>query len=100
NPALSRFYLSTLRSVAQKNVLRIHPNIKRCICKRCEAHLVPGVSCTLESENRSRRGKAWAEVMVVRCGGCGVVKRFPVGREKNRKGKGKLGDEEERNPGE
>ncbi|KAF8426583.1 RNAse P Rpr2/Rpp21/SNM1 subunit domain-containing protein, partial [Tirmania nivea] len=93
NPALSRFYLSILRSIAQKNVLKIHPNIKRSICKRCEVHLVPGVSCTLECENRSRGGrKAWAEVLVVRCGGCGAAKRFPVGRGK--KGKGKGGKEE------
>ena len=73
-------------------MLRIHPNIKRCICKRCEAQLVPGVSCTLESENKSRGGrKAWAEVVVVRCRGCGGVKRFPVGR--GGKGKGKEKEE-------
>ena len=48
----------------------------------------------LESENRSRGGrKAWAEVMVARCVGCGGVKRFPVGKGKNRKGKGGKEDE-------
>ena len=80
NPALSRFYINTLRSISMKSVLRLHPNIKRTMCKRCDAHLIPGVTSTIYSENRSKGGrKPWAEVLVVRCIGCGSVKRFPVG---------------------
>ncbi|KAF8468983.1 hypothetical protein BDZ91DRAFT_80901 [Kalaharituber pfeilii] len=41
---LSRFYLSTARSIARKSVLRMAPSLKRSICKRCETHLVAGVS--------------------------------------------------------
>ena len=80
NPALSRFYINTLRRISMKSVLRLHPNMKRTMCKRCDAHLIPGVTSTVYSENQSKEGhKPWAEMLVVHCDGCGSVKRFPIG---------------------
>lgn len=82
---LSRFYLSHLRSIAMKSVIRLDPSIKRKICKRCDAFLVPGVSCTECIENKSKDGKKpWADVLIVECGACGAVKRFPVGMDERR----------------
>lgn len=79
---LSRFYLSTARTVAQKSVLRLSPSLKQTICRRCDALLIPGTSSTHRVENNSRGGrKSWADVLVVECNACGTVKRFPVGME-------------------
>lgn len=87
NTPLSRFYLSNARAVAKKSVLRISPAIKRTICKRCDALLIPGTTSTHRVENNSRNGrKPWADVLVVECEGCGAVKRFPVGMEAKKKG--------------
>jgi len=88
---LSRFYLTHLRSVAKKSVLRLDPSIKRTICKRCDTLLVPGVSCEHRVENKSKNGrKKWADVLIVECKVCWSVKRFPVGMDgwkaKNRAG--------------
>ncbi|KAI5805852.1 RNAse P Rpr2/Rpp21/SNM1 subunit domain-containing protein, partial [Geopyxis carbonaria] len=91
---LSRLYVGTLRSVAKKNVLRLAPELKRTLCKRCDAVLVPGVTAETRRENKSKGGrKGWAEVVVVECRACGGVKRFAVGMEgfvrREKKGAGK-----------
>ncbi|KAF9955058.1 hypothetical protein BGZ70_010374, partial [Mortierella alpina] len=46
----ARFYASTLREIGRKNVIRIDPVIKRSICLRCEAVLVPYVSSEVRIE--------------------------------------------------
>jgi ribonuclease P protein subunit RPR2 len=103
---LSKFYVSHLRSIAKKNVLRLDPAVKRTICKRCEALLIPGVSCRERIENQSKGGKKrWADVLVVECNTCGTVKRFPVGMDEFKATKGQLKyrpkgkEEEEIQPG-
>lgn len=86
NTSLSRFYLSNARAVAKKSVLRISPAVKRTICKRCDALLIPGATSTHSIVNDSRNGrKPWADVLVVECNGCGAVKRFPIGMETRKK---------------
>ena len=88
--SLARFYLTTLRSVAKKNVLRLDPAVKRTICKRCDSLLVPGVSCVHRIENKSSGGrKPWADVLVIECNACGTVKRFPVGMDELKMKRGK-----------
>jgi len=85
---LSRNLVSTARTVAKKAVIRFDPSIKRTWCRRCDAVLVPGVSCEHRVENLSRGGrKAWADVLIVRCWGCGCLKRFPVGSVAHGKGR-------------
>ncbi|RPB01879.1 Rpr2-domain-containing protein, partial [Choiromyces venosus 120613-1] len=96
SPNLSRNLVSTARTVAKKAVIRFDPSIKRTWCKRCNAVLVPGVSCEHRVDNLSRGGrKAWADVLIVRCWGCGCLKRFPVGRGKGGKGGDEAGRAEE-----
>lgn len=91
---LSRFYLSTARTVAQKSVLRLSPNLKQTICRRCDALLIPGTTSTHRIENNSRGGrKSWADVLVVGCNACGTVKRFPVGMEAKKRPGWKLWSE-------
>ena len=93
--ALSRHLVTHLRSVSLKTQIRLAPDIKRSICKRCNALLIPGTTSAPRIENASRGGKKpWADVLVVECLACGTVKRFPVGARKRAKRNGKgAGDE-------
>jgi ribonuclease P protein subunit RPR2 len=71
---------SQLRAVSLKAQVRLSPDMKRSICKRCNTVLIPGRSSTSFIENKSRNGKKpWADVLVIQCNFCGGQKRFPVG---------------------
>ncbi|KAF2839794.1 Rpr2-domain-containing protein [Patellaria atrata CBS 101060] len=81
---LHRYYLATARITARKAVVRISPSVKRTMCKRCDTLLVPGKTSRLRIENASKGGsKPWADVLVVECLECGMLKRFPVGQNSN-----------------
>ncbi|KAF9578272.1 hypothetical protein BGW38_006023 [Lunasporangiospora selenospora] len=41
----ARFFASTMREIGRKNVVRIGPSIKQTVCQRCEAVLIPAISC-------------------------------------------------------
>jgi len=70
NTQLARFYLDLMKSVSAKVVMRLQPDIKRTICKKCSALLVPGVTATVRMKGRRQKH------MVVTCIDCGRVKRF------------------------
>lgn len=75
--------ISHLRSVSLKGQIRLSPAMKHSICKGCDAVLVPGSTSSVRLENKSRGGKKpWADVLIITCCLCGVVKRFPVGAKK------------------
>ena len=89
---LSRLYTAHLRSVALRSTIRLTPSLKHTICKRCDTHLTPGVSCNTFLENKSRAGrKPWADVLVRQCDACGAVKRFPVGAKRQVRGENRRG---------
>ncbi|XP_048450331.1 ribonuclease P protein subunit p21, partial [Rhincodon typus] len=71
NEELVRFYCHTQRTISKRLVLRQDPSVKRTVCKRCSALLVPGITATVRQ--RGRRHKS----TVVRCLACGLTKRFP-----------------------
>lgn len=74
---------SHLRGVSLKSQVRLSHNLKRSICKCCNAVLIPGCTSTTGIENQSRGGKKpWADVLVIECNTCGSKKRFPVGSER------------------
>ena len=80
---LSRLYVSQLRSISRKAVIRLAPEMKHTICKGCDALLRPGLTSTVQVENASRRKrKPHADVLVISCDTCGAVKRFPVGAKR------------------
>jgi ribonuclease P protein subunit RPR2 len=83
---LSRQYLSQMRGVSRKSQLRLPVDIKHSVCKRCDALLISGSTCTEEIENRSSgKRKPWADVLVVRCTTCATPKRFPRGHKRSTK---------------
>ncbi|KAI8598644.1 hypothetical protein EDD21DRAFT_381920 [Dissophora ornata] len=66
----ARFYASTLREVGRKNVIRIGPAIKRSICLRCEAILIPSISCEVRIQALPQLHTA------VTCTACGAFRRY------------------------
>ncbi|XP_077464302.1 ribonuclease P protein subunit p21 [Stigmatopora argus] len=70
NVELARFYCFTQRTVAKRLVLRQDHSIKRTICKKCYALLIPGVTAT----TRQRRKKGKRHLTVMRCLSCKCTK--------------------------
>lgn len=82
---------SDLHTVSRKAQLRLSADLKRSMCKSCNAVLVPGHTATQVIENLSRCGKKpWADVLVVSCNRCGSQKRLPVGAKRQPKKKARL----------
>lgn len=76
----SRRLLSHLRGISLKSQIRLTPNMKHSVCKRCDSLLLAGNTSNSLIENKSRGGKKpWADVLVVTCNLCGMEKRFPTG---------------------
>ena len=77
---LSQLYVSQLRSISHKSVIRLSSDMKRAMCKRCNTVLEPGSTATVITENASRNGrKPHANILVIKCNACGASKRFPDG---------------------
>lgn len=75
---LSKAYMRSMDLVAKKAVLKLHPSIKRSVCKECSGLLIPGVTCKLRLENPSKSKLPSCQVLAVTCE-CGHVKRYPIG---------------------
>lgn len=71
--------LTHLRGVSRKTQIRLTPEVKHTMCKRCDSLLVPGKSSHEAIVNPSKDGaKPWADVFEICCHRCGTIKRFPV----------------------
>ncbi|KAG8671537.1 hypothetical protein FPOAC1_004787 [Fusarium poae] len=76
---LSRQAVADLRAVTQKAQIRQSPAMKQTMCKFCDTLQIEGDTCISTVENASKEGrKPWADVLTVKCGTCGHVKRYPV----------------------
>ncbi|CAG9995846.1 unnamed protein product [Clonostachys byssicola] len=83
---LSRQYLSNMRSVSLKAVIRQSRDMKQEVCKFCDTLQIDGETCHSTVENLSKGGrKPWADVLVVRCASCGHAKRYPVSAPKQKR---------------
>ncbi|XP_046362934.2 ribonuclease P protein subunit p21-like [Haliotis rufescens] len=69
--SLCRYYIHTLKTLAKRQVLRLHPDMRRTLCKMCSVLLLPGVTA------RVRTGKKQIKLTQVTCLECGASKRFP-----------------------
>lgn len=77
--ALSRRFISDLRSVSLKAQIHLSPAMKHSICKRCNIMLIDGSTCVTHIENKSKKGrKPWADILVRRCESCSQERRFPL----------------------
>lgn len=84
--ALSRKMISDLKTVSLKIQVRLSPAFKHSMCKRCDALLIEGSTCTTEIENKSKgRKKPWADIMVRKCTNCGCKKRYPINTDRQQR---------------
>ncbi|EEB05300.1 RNase P subunit Rpr2 [Schizosaccharomyces japonicus yFS275] len=90
---LARQYASTIRSISQKNVLRVHPHIKRTICKRCDTPFVYGKTCRVSYEISSAK-KPELDRVLRTCAVCGATKRFSDRPAKKRTKQGQVAQAE------
>ena len=90
-PPLALQLGADLHTVSRKAQLRLSVDLKRSMCKSCNAILVPGRTATQEIVNQSKGGKKpWADVLVVSCYRCGSKKRMPVGAKRQPKKRDRL----------
>ena len=76
----SRRLVNSLNAVSRKGLVRLTPEMRRTLCKRCDSLLLPGISSIHSIENTSKDGKKpWADVVCIECSSCGARKRFPIG---------------------
>jgi ribonuclease P protein subunit RPR2 len=81
----SRNLLTQLRAVSLKSQIRLTPELKQSFCRRCDSLLIPGKTSNTAIANSSRHGnKPWADILLVKCGFCGAVRRFPIGQKVGR----------------
>ncbi|KAK3533281.1 hypothetical protein QTP70_014318 [Hemibagrus guttatus] len=73
NIELARFYCFTQKTIAKRLVLRQDPSVKRTMCRKCCALLIPGVTATV----RQRKGSQKQCATLIRCLSCGQTKKFP-----------------------
>ncbi|RUO95424.1 RNAse P Rpr2/Rpp21/SNM1 subunit domain-containing protein [Jimgerdemannia flammicorona] len=50
---LGRFYVNSMKTVGKRLVLRLDPNLKRTICKRCDTLLIPSVTSRIRIKRTS-----------------------------------------------
>nr|XP_034834159.1 ribonuclease P protein subunit rpr2 [Maniola hyperantus] len=78
NPVLSAYYGNLIINVAKKNVLKIHPDIKRQICKKCRSMLVDKTSANMKIKNRHKsKHIEWM------CNTCHTKRDFPAEKGKD-----------------
>lgn len=83
---ISQMMIMHLQAVSRKGQIRLAPELKHTMCKRCNTLLIPGKTSKTEVENKSRnRKKPWADVLVIECLQCKAQKRFPIGAERQPK---------------
>lgn len=68
---VSQHYSRTLSKISAKNVLRLHSDMKRTLCKKCHLLLIAGETCSVRISNKRNRC-----YMIVTCGQCGTFRRY------------------------
>ncbi|KAH6618528.1 RNAse P Rpr2/Rpp21/SNM1 subunit domain-containing protein [Boeremia exigua] len=82
---------SDLHTVSRKAQLRLSIDLKRSMCKSCNAILIPGHTATQTIVNESKgERKPWADVLVINCKRCGSKRRMPVGAKRQTKKRDRL----------
>lgn len=69
-PGLSSAYNSILKGLSQKSLMKIDPEMKRNICKKCNTMLIPGQTVTCRAVKKSKGTIKWT------CKFCGKSKTY------------------------
>ena len=77
NPEISRRYIKLLRKIGLRYNVRLGKEIKRSICKNCNALLIPGKTARVRINSRNK-------TIIIRCLACGSIKRYGYAKEKKK----------------
>ena len=75
--AYSKRYVSLARRLGTRYNVRLHPEVKRWLCKGCSAYLVPGLNARVRTKGK----------LVVTCLSCGKIARYRIAKRKVRDGR-------------
>ena len=75
-PERAQRHIAMAKKIALRFNVRIPRELRRKMCKKCHSFLKPGTNATV----RTARTK---QAVIVRCGVCGHVMRFPYRQEKH-----------------
>jgi ribonuclease P protein subunit RPR2 len=67
HPERSHRYVELIKKIKLKYQLKLDPEIKRRLCKKCNKFMVPGKNCKIRIHN-SR--------IIYTCNECGAIRRF------------------------
>ena len=76
-PERSHHYMEMIRKLSMRTNFRLPPAIKRRICGNCHHLLVPGRNARFRTSEKQRS-------IIVTCGDCGHVMRYPYRKEKSK----------------
>ncbi|KIY74103.1 Rpr2-domain-containing protein, partial [Cylindrobasidium torrendii FP15055 ss-10] len=71
---LSRHYISEMKAVGQKTIVKMDPAVKRTLCGGCDAVLIPGSSATV----RVKKSLTHVHTMIYTCNHCKETRRIPA----------------------
>ncbi len=75
HPDRAERYVELARKIGMRYNIRPGRHAKMRFCSRCNTFLVPGLNCRVRT-SKDR------QALVITCGRCGSVKRYPYGKEK------------------
>ncbi|CAH0594401.1 unnamed protein product [Chrysodeixis includens] len=78
NPILSAYYGNLIIGVAKKTVLKVHPDIKRQLCKKCRCFLVHNVTANMKIKKKNK-----SKTVELQCSTCGAKRSFPAKTDKD-----------------
>lgn len=90
HPQRSARYIALLRAISKKHKVTLPRGLKKGICKECNMPLIPGKNATVRTRNAS---------VVVTCGNCGAIKRYPFRKERAARRAVRVGFFEKKTPG-
>lgn len=80
-PALADRYVAIAMKLAQKARIHYPPQLKARACRKCGAYLVPGRTAQVRVTSEGK-----TKYVIVKCLKCGYERRYPLGRDKRRRG--------------
>ncbi|XP_026332913.1 ribonuclease P protein subunit p21 [Hyposmocoma kahamanoa] len=78
HPELSSYYGNLIVNLAKKNVLKMHPEIKRQICRKCRCILMNDSTAIIKMKNKRQ-----SNIIEWTCKTCSTKKSYPIAKKKD-----------------
>ncbi|KZT10824.1 Rpr2-domain-containing protein, partial [Laetiporus sulphureus 93-53] len=71
---LSREYIKSMKIIGQKTMVKMDPNVKRTMCKKCNSLLIPGTTALVRVKSSPSHG----HLISYTCLSCTAARRIPA----------------------